>query len=96
MMPLHKLIPNGNLYSLNSARIVVQLAGLRRDMQENLIDYLCSSNRYSYLDASKFKMIKNSKKRVRQLYELRINPVTINARSKIDVLPPIQALLILP
>ena len=96
MMPLHKLIPNGNFYSLNAARIVVQLAGLRRDMQENLIDYLCSSNRYSCLDASKFKMIKNRKKRVRQLYELRINPVTINARSKIDVLPSIQALLILP
>lgn len=93
---IDKLIPNGNFYSLNAARIVVQAAGLRYDVQEKLIDYLCETNRHSYLDASKVKIIKNRKKRIQQLYELNINPVTIEARSKIDALPSIQALLLLP
>ena len=93
---IDKLIPNGNFYSLNAARIVVQAAGLRYDVQEKLIDYLCEANRHSYLDASKVKIIKNRKKRIQQLYELNINPVTIEARSKIDALPSIQALLLLP
>ena len=51
---------------------------------------------YTYLDAPKVKIIKNRKKRIQQLYELNISPVTIEARSKIDVLPSIQALLLLP
>lgn len=93
---IDKLMPNGTFYSLNTARIVVQMAGLRTDMQENLIDFLRNTNRYSYLDASKIKMVKNRKKRTRQLYELSINPVTIDARSNIDELPSIQALLFLP
>lgn len=52
---IDKLIPNGNFYSLNAARIVVQTAGLRYDVQEKLIDYLCETNRHSYLDAPKNK-----------------------------------------
>ena len=76
--------------------IVVQTAGLRYDVQEKLIDYLCETNHHSYLDAPKVKIIKNRKKRIQQLYELNISPVTIEARSKIDVLPSIQALLLLP
>ena len=93
---IDKLIPNGNFYSLNAARIVVQAAGLRYDVQKKLIDYLYNTNRHSYLDVSKVKIIKNRKKRIRQLYEPNISPVTIEARSKIDVLPSIQALLLLP
>ena len=93
---IDKLIPNGNFYSLNAARIVVQAAGLRYDVQKKLIDYLYNTNRHAYLDASKVKIIKNRKKRIQQLYELNINPVTIEARSKIDALPSIQALLLLP
>ena len=93
---IDKLIPNGNFYSLNAARTTVQIAGLRYDVQKKLIDYLYNTNRYSYLDVSKVKIIKNRKKRIRQLYELNISPVTIEARSKIDVLPSIQALLLLP
>ena len=93
---IDKLIPNGNFYSLNAARIVVQAAGLRYDVQEKLIDYLYNTNCHSYLDASKVKIIKNRKKRIQQLYELNINPVTIEARSKIDALPSIQSLLLLP
>ena len=93
---IDKLVPNGKFYSLNAARIALQLSGSRYDVQEKLIDYLCEANRYSYLDAPKVKIIKNRKKRIQQLYELNINPVTIEARSKIDALPSIQALLLLP
>ena len=57
---IDKLIPNGNFYSLNAARIVVQAAGLRYDVQKKLIDYLYNTNRHSYLDASKVKIIKNT------------------------------------
>ena len=78
---IDKLIPNGNFYSLNAARIVVQAAGLRYDVQEKLIDYLCETNRHSYLDASKVKIIKNSRiicsprreKRIPETPQSRIN-----------------------
>ena len=93
---IDKLIPNGNFYILNAARIVDQASGLRYEVQTKLIHYLYNTNRHSYLDASKVKIIKNRKKRIQQLYELNINPVTIEARSKIDALPSIQELLLLP
>lgn len=89
------MVPDKNFYSLNDAKTIILNTNFKFSKKENLIDFLCSSNRNKMLDVSKIKMLKNGKKRLRQLYELDINPVTIDARSGINMLPSVQALLLL-
>lgn len=90
------LMPGGFFYNLDAAKLIVQMSGFRADKQENLIDFLCGASRYSRLDIPKIKMFKNGKKRMEQLYDLGISPITIESRSKICNLPSIQALVLLP
>lgn len=87
------VIPNLSFYSLQGAEMIIRHADCTNAKKQNILDFMLNANRISRLDAARLKVCKNGKKRLRQLYELGINPITIEARAKIASLPSIQLLL---
>ena len=90
---LDLLIPDSTYYSLDAARILIALSDFREHKKEKLGQFLYQVNRNLTLDRSKLQQEKNGAKRLRQLNDLNINPVTIESRARIDMLPSIQDLL---
>lgn len=93
---LDLLVPDATYYSLDAARILIALSDFREHKKEKLGQFLYRVNHNLTLDRSKLQQEKNGAKRLRQLHELNINPVTIESRAGIRMLPSVQALLKCP
>lgn len=83
---LKRLIQPGDYFTLKRAAdsIIFHLPGAKA---EKLIEFLKEINRPSKVDVSTIKQKKNGKKRLRQLTDLNINPVTIDVRASCLFLP---------
>lgn len=93
---LDMLVSDATYYSLDAARTVIALSNFSEHKKKKLGQFLSLSNHCLTQDQSRLRQMKNGPKRLRQLRELRINPVTIEVRAGIHMLPSVQALLNCP
>ena len=90
---INKIFPYSPYFSLRKARELIYQSDFHRPKQGKLCGFLAHINRYRHVDTHALSMTKNGKKRLEQLDRLGINPVTIDARSGIPFLPPLQYLV---
>lgn len=83
---LKRLIQPGYYFTLKRAADIIS-SRLSEVKAEKLIEFLREVNRPSKVDAAIIKKRKNGKKRLRQLADLNINPVTIDVRATYSSLP---------
>ena len=83
---LKRLIQPGDYFTLKQASDIITFH-LPERKAKKLIEFLKEINRPSKVDVSTIKQRKNGKKRLRQLTDLNINPVTIDVRASCLFLP---------
>ena len=90
---LLKLLPDGHSYSLIKAREIISESNFYQNKKKNLIEFLTVINQKRTINLQEIRSIKNGKKRLRQLAELQINPVTIVTREQCVALQSIPSLI---
>ena len=91
---LLKLLPEGHYYSLNEARAIIQESHFHQNKKEALIDFIEGlNNSRKPINLYEVRQSEKGKKRLLQLQELQINPVTIPYRKSTKVLPSIFSLI---
>ena len=91
---LSKLLPEGHYYSLNTARSIIQESRFHQNKKEALIGFIEDLNdSRKPINLYDVRQSENGKKRLLQLQELQINPVTIPYRKSTKVLPSIFSLI---
>lgn len=90
---LLKLLPEGHYYSLSKAREIISESNFYQNKKKNLIEFLTVINQKRTINLQEIRSIKNGKKRLRQLAELQINPVTIVTREQCVALQSIPSLI---
>ena len=92
---LKRLIQPGDYFTLKQASDIITFH-LPERKAKKLIEFLKEINRPSKVDVSTIKQRKNGKKRLRQLTDLNINPVTIDVRASCLFLPSLFPDLYIP
>ena len=91
---LRKLVPDLPYYTQSAIREYLDAADISNAKRSHLLCFLHKINRCDLLDEKRIKKdFDNGKKRLKQLKELKINPVTIEARAGIPYLPSLDQLV---
>ena len=79
--------------TLAEASKVINSSSFSQSKKAELIDFIENINRYKTVDIAQIRASSNGNNRLSQLSRLGINPITIEARARIDILPSPQQLL---
>ena len=91
---LHRLVSDMPYYTLSAISEYLATTDISSAKQSHLLCFLHKINRYDLLDEKRIKKdFDNGKKRLKQLKELKINPVTIEARAGSPYLPSLDQLI---
>lgn len=80
-------------HTLSEAKEIIGRSSYYCGKQENLVEFLTQINQCKTVDLRLIRSTSNGKKRLEQLAQLGINPITISARAKVAVLPSPQQLI---
>lgn len=93
MLHMKRVVPDASYYTLQAAAKKMDTTGYQKRRKRNMIEFLEWINRRKQRDLYTIKQLPSGKRRVRQLLEVGINPVTIGARHHCaEVLPSLQQL----